>query len=134
MVGTALNNWETGNMVVHPFRLGEAIIEQSKKQHSFRILKGKHLLETALDWKAKIELNPSLKTTYIYGHVGVSDGRVRQILRLAKLHENIQTEILSLPPPESEKAFPGETSPAVDSTFSRKPIGSIRGKIVQILL
>ena len=93
-------------MVVHPFRLGEAVIKQSKKQHSFRILKGKHLLETALDWKAKIELTPSLKTTYISERVGISDGRVRQILRLAKLHKNIQAEILSLPPQKAKKRFP----------------------------
>lgn len=106
VVGTVLNNWEDGNIVVHPFRLGEAVIMESKKQQTFRILKGKHLLETALDWKAKMALNRSVQTGYISECAGVSDGRVRQILRLAKLHENIQAEILSLPPQKAKKRFP----------------------------
>jgi hypothetical protein len=106
VVGTVLKNWEDGNMVVHPFRLGEAVIEQSQKQQNFHIFKRKHLLETALDWKAKMALTPSIKTAYISEKVGVTDGRVRQIFRLTKLHQNIQRAILALPPREAKKRFP----------------------------
>lgn len=106
VVGTVLNNWETGNMVVHPFQLGEAVIEQSKKQQAFRIFKRKHLLETALDWRVKIAANPSIQTASISEGAGVTDGRVRQILRLTKLHQEIQGAILALPPIEAKKRFP----------------------------
>lgn len=106
VVGTVLNNWEISAMIVHPFRLGEAVIEQSKKQLTFHIFKRKHLLETALDWKAKIDANLSIQTASISEMAGITDSRVRQILRLTKLHQDIQKAILALSPNEAKKCFP----------------------------
>jgi len=40
-------------MAVHPFRLGEAIIQRAQKTVRFKVLRKKHLLETAIDWQAK---------------------------------------------------------------------------------
>jgi len=97
IAGTLSNDWADGAMVVHPFTLGEPVIRKTKQVVRFKILKGKHLLETAMDWQAKIDANPHIQKADIARDVGVTARRVRQIMRLLKLHPDIQAEILNGP-------------------------------------
>lgn len=97
IAGTLSNDWADGVMVVHPFTLGEPVIRKAKQAVRFKMLKGKHLLETAIDWQAKIAANPHIKTADVARDALLSTGRVRQVLRLLKLHPKIQVEILGGP-------------------------------------
>ena len=60
-VGLVYQDWSEGSMVVHPFRLGASAIRRAQQRVYFKILEGKHLLETAYDWQAKRALNPIFK-------------------------------------------------------------------------
>ncbi|NBB80145.1 MAG: hypothetical protein GVY36_11985 [Verrucomicrobia bacterium] len=106
IVGILYQDWSEGSMVVHPFRLGVSAIRRAQQRVHFKILKGKHLLETALDWQAKRALNPHIQTAQVAQEVGVSTGRVRQIMRFAGLHPEIQQAILKMQPKKAKERFP----------------------------
>ena len=99
-------DWSDGAMVVHPFKLGDSLIRRSKKAIQFKVLRGKHVLETALAWKSQITTNPHVEPSDIAEAVGLSAIRVRQILRFANLHSDIQEAILGLSPKSARKQFP----------------------------
>lgn len=71
IAGTLSNDWADGVMVVHPFTLGEQVINKAKQAVEFKILKGKHPLETAIDWQAKIAANPHIQTVDVAREAGV---------------------------------------------------------------
>jgi len=106
IVGIISSDWENSSFVVHPFRLGEQILRRTKNAVTFRIQRSKHLLVTALDWGEKIAANPHIQTADVARMAGCSTGRVRQILRLRKLHPDVQRTILELPGKQAMKRFP----------------------------
>jgi hypothetical protein len=106
IVGILSHDWSEGAMVVYPFRLGESVICRAQQRLHFKILKGKHLLETALEWQAKKDANPHIQTAQVAQEVGVSTGRVRQIMRFAGLHPEIQQAILKMQPKKAKERFP----------------------------
>lgn len=109
IAGVLSNDWQEGGMVVHPFTLGATATQPAQKRVTFRILPRKHLLETALDWEAKKAANPHIQTAEIAKEAGISPGRVRQIMRLLKLHADIRAAILKLRPKQAKKCFPERT-------------------------
>lgn len=48
IVGLIHQDWSAGAEVVHPFKLGVVIIREKRKPVKFKVLRNKHLLETAL--------------------------------------------------------------------------------------
>lgn len=104
--GVIANDWAERVAVVHPYRLNEQVLRRRSKAIKFKVLKGKHLLETALDWQAKKAANPYVQAVEIAEAAGLSPCRVRQILRLALLHPNIQKAILQLSPKQAKKRYP----------------------------
>lgn len=98
-------DWSTTGFAVHPFKLDERRLEAGSRWLEFTIYKKRHLLATAVQWRQQLGENPHLGTSVIASQVGVSAMRVRQILRLTKLHPNIQKLILSLPYKEASGSF-----------------------------
>ena len=106
IAGVMHQDWSDGVMVAHPFRLGDALIRRSEKAVRFKVLRGKHVLETALAWKAQMTANPNIQPSDVAEAVGLSAIRVRQILRFANLNPEIQEAILKLSPKQARKRFP----------------------------
>jgi len=100
------NDWLERVAVVQPFKLNEQILKRRPKTLKFKVLEGKHLLETALDWQAKRSANPHIQTVEIAKAAGLSPCRVRQILRFALLHPKIHKAILELKPKQAKIRFP----------------------------
>jgi hypothetical protein len=105
-VGLIHQDWSTGAAVVHPFKLGDAVLRKSRKAIKFKVFRKKHLLETALDWQAKQAANPHIQAVDIAETAGLSVCRVHQILRFARLHPEIREDILKLSPKQAKKRFP----------------------------
>ena len=106
IVGMVHQDWSAGAEVVHPFKLGNAGIREIRKPVKFKVLRNKHLLETALDWEAKRAANPHIQAVDIAKAAGLSPCRVNQILRFARLHPEIKKAILKLNPKKAKKSFP----------------------------
>ena len=106
IAGVMHQDWSDGAMVAHPFRLGDALIRRSEKAVRFKVLRGKHVLETALAWTAQMTANPNIQPSDVAEAVGLSAIRVRQILRFANLNPEIQEAILKLSPKQARKRFP----------------------------
>ena len=104
--GLIHQDWSNGAIVVHPFKLGDSIIRTRRKPIQFKVLRKRHLLETALDWQAKKDANPHIQAVDIAYVAGLSPCRVRQILRFALLHQEIQNTIVELAPKQARKRFP----------------------------
>lgn len=104
--GIVANNWADRVGVVHPFKLNEQFLRKKPKAVKFKVLKGKHLLETALEWQAIKAENPHIQAVEIARATGLSPCRVRQILRLASLHPEIREAILQLSPKQAKKRYP----------------------------
>jgi len=106
IVGPVHHDWSTGAEVVQPFKQGNALIREKRKPVKFKVLRNKHLLETALDWEAKRAANPHIQAVDIAKAAGFSPCRVNQILRFARLHPEIRNAILGLSPRKAKKCFP----------------------------
>jgi len=106
IVGLIHQDWSAGAEVVHPFKLGDVIIREKRGPVKFKVLRNKHLLETALDWEAKRAANPHIQAVDIAKAAGLSPCRVNQILRFVRLHPEIQKAILDLSPRKAKKCFP----------------------------
>lgn len=98
-------DWSTGGFAVHPFKLDECRLEGSSGRVKFTLYKKRHILATTLQWRKQLDENPHLGTRDIASQIGVSVIRIRQILRLSKLHPSIQAYILSLPGKEASPGF-----------------------------
>lgn len=106
IAGVVHQDWSDGAMVAHSFKLGDALNRRSRRAIRFKVLRGKHVLETALAWKAQMTANPHIQTSDVAEAVGLSAIRVRQILRFANLHPEIQDGILNLSSKKARKRFP----------------------------
>lgn len=106
ITGIIGSDWKNSSFVVHPFRFGGHVFTSAKKVVTFRIKRNRHLLVTALDWAEKKAANPHIQTADIARMAGCSTGRVRQIIRLQKLHQDIQRAILALPNKLAVKRYP----------------------------
>jgi len=98
-------DWSTGGFAVHPFKLDECRLEASSGRVKFTLYKKRHILATTLQWRKQLDDNPHLGTRDIASQIGVTAIRIRQILRLSKLHPSIQAHILSLPGKEASRGF-----------------------------
>lgn len=65
-----------------------------------------HLLATAINLKAILAENPHVSSADIAKEVGITAGRIRQILRFTKLHPEIQADILRLSKRAARKHYP----------------------------
>ena len=106
IVGMVHQDWSAGAEVVQPFKLGNSLIREKRKPVKFKVLRNKHLLETALNWEAKRAANPHIQAVEIAKAAGLSPSRVNQILRFARLHPVIRNAILDLSPRKAKKCFP----------------------------
>ena len=61
--------------VVHPFNLNDHVLRRKTKALKFKVLRGQHLLETALDWQAKKAANPHIQAVDIAEAAGLSGSR-----------------------------------------------------------
>lgn len=98
-------DWSVGGFAVHPFKLDERRLEASAGRVKFTLYKKRHILATALHWRQQLDDNPHLGTRDIATQIRVTVIRIRQILRLAKLHPTIQEHILSLPYKQANRSF-----------------------------
>lgn len=103
--GLVGSDWATGGFVVHPFKLDERRLQALHRKVRFSVFKKRHTLATALKWRSLLDANPHLGTEDIANQVGLSGNRVRQILRLLKLHPIIQTVILDTSFKISKRTF-----------------------------
>ena len=106
IVGLIHQDWSVGAEVVHPFNIGDVIIREKRRPVKFKVLRNKHLPETALDWEAKRAANPHIQAVDIAKVAELSPCRVNQILRFARLHPEIRNAILGLSPRKAKKCFP----------------------------
>ncbi len=105
LAGLVGYDWSTGGFAVHPFKLDERRLEASAGRVKFTLYKKRHILATALQWRRQLDDNPHLGTRDIATQIGVTVIRIRQILRLAKLHPSIQEHILSMPCKQANRSF-----------------------------
>lgn len=98
-------DWSTGGFAVAPFKLDERRLEASAGRVKFTVYKKRHILATAVQWRRQLNENPHLTPRGIAAQVGVNVIRVRQILRLCKLHLAVQDLILTLPYKETRRTF-----------------------------
>ncbi len=106
VVGVASSDWEAMSFVVEPFTWREDAIHRIQRRKRFRIDPKKHLLATALEWRKEMASNPHISSADIAKEVGVTAGRVRQILRLTNLHPTIQGDIHALSKSVVRKRYP----------------------------
>ena len=106
VVGVIHQNWSDGAIVAHPFKLSDRLTRSCNKATRFKVLRGKHVLETALAWQAEMIAIPYVQPSDVAEAVGLSAIRVRQILRFAVLHPQIRKAILELRPKQAKKRFP----------------------------
>lgn len=66
----------------------------------------KHLLHTAIKWRAYVAENRMVTSSVIAKYAKVSSGRVRQILRLNNLDEALKDQILSMESSKSKQFYP----------------------------
>lgn len=113
-VGSA--GWARSASVLHPFRGGATMKDRVVHRSRFTVRRNKHLLVTAVEWKQLLADSQSLTTHDIASDIRLSLGRVRQILRLASLHDAIQWTILRDPKPRHWRRFSEEKLRLIVST------------------
>ena len=97
IVGVVSSDWANGSFVIHPFQTGREVMERTANRKRFILDPRKHILATALEWKAVMDGDVSISSAVIGREVGISSGRARQIIRLARLQPQIQNALLAMP-------------------------------------
>lgn len=105
IVGLVGKSWANGAVMVHPFHLNYQRLQNAKTTPKFRILKGKHMLVSILEWKETLSSNTDLYSADIAKQVKLSPIRVRHLLQLVKLRPEIISAILSYQPSRAKKTF-----------------------------
>lgn len=103
IVGLIGQDWKTGAFLAHPFHLERSVPNPSLKLPNFRILKGKHILASVLEWRSILNSHPELHSADIAEQVGLSPIRVRHLLQLIRLNPEIIETILKMPPRKAKK-------------------------------
>ncbi len=104
-IGVVRDAWSQGTLVVHPVRQNleyyneDTFIMESRP-------KEKHVIHLALNWREALKAGLVGSCAEIGQRVGLSDGRVRQIVRMADLHPEIVAFLQSLRSESELKAFP----------------------------
>ena len=80
---------------------------------------GLHVIHLALDWREALKSGLSGSSAAIGEHVGLSSGRVRQVVRLTNLHPKIVAFLQSLRGKATLRAFPERRL----RTISHLPLG-----------
>jgi DNA-binding transcriptional regulator LsrR (DeoR family) len=89
-----LNDWSAPPALISPFRLRWDSFKRLKVAKGLQYDRTKHLLEVAMDWEVQMSHNKGLSSSDIAIQVGLSSGRVRQILSFNRLHKDVQFSIL----------------------------------------
>ena len=89
-----LNDWSVDPILISPFKLRWNSFKRLGLAREFKYDRRKHLLEVAMDWKMQMSHNKGLSSSDIANQVGLSSGRVRQILGLNTLDPEVQSLIL----------------------------------------
>jgi hypothetical protein len=107
IVGVVSSDWANGSFVIHPFQTGREVMERAANRKRFTLDPRKHILATALEWKAVMDGDPYISSGVIAHELKLTPSRIRQILRLTRLHPDIQKRLLEMPLEESLKKFSG---------------------------
>jgi hypothetical protein len=101
-----LNDWSAGPVLISPFTLRWDNLRRLERAGGFRYDQKKHLLEIAIEWKEQMTENKGLSSSDVALQVGLSSGRVRQILGMNALHPDVQSSILELVRTKGRAAVP----------------------------
>ena len=91
-----MDDWSAGRVLLYPYKMGWDSLKRASGVKRFVYDKRKHLLETAREWKAQAAHYKGLSSNDIALQVGLSSSRVRQILRMNNLSDEIQDYILQV--------------------------------------
>lgn len=105
-VAVLQDDWNENAVLLHPGNLRQQLLTQASGIPVFRYDPSKHVLEVAIEWKQQIAMNQHISSADIATQVGLTSGRVRQILRFTNLHLNVQKSILELVRLRGRKAVP----------------------------
>jgi hypothetical protein len=75
VVVVASSDWDERSFIVEPFTYGEDVLRRIQRRKPFRIDRRRHLLATALEWKARMAANPHISSTDIGKEAGITSGR-----------------------------------------------------------
>ncbi|PXA03913.1 hypothetical protein DDZ13_09745 [Coraliomargarita sinensis] len=101
-----LNDWSANPVVISPFQFRWDSFKGLELARGFKYDRKKHLLEVAMEWKVQISQNEGLSSSGIAAQVGLSSGRVRQILGFSTLHSEVQSSILEQVSKKGRAAVP----------------------------
>ena len=104
LIGVVRDSWNQGILAVHPLRhrWGDA------PENTFLMdscPEEKHIIHLALNWREALKAGLVCSCAEIGQRVGLSGGRIRQIVRLANLHPDIVFFLKSLRSEANLKAF-----------------------------
>ena len=104
LIGVVRDSWNQGILAVHPVRRTWG----DYTENTFLMdscPEEKHIIHPALNWRKALQAGLVDSCDEIGQHVGLSDGRVRQIVRLAGLHPKIVRFLYALRGKVALKAF-----------------------------
>ena len=104
LIGVVRDSWNQGILGVHPVRqTWGGYTERTSLMESCP--EEKHIIHLALNWRGALKAGLVDSCTEIGQRVGLSDGRVRQIVRQANLHSEIVAFLQSLRGKPAVRAF-----------------------------
>jgi hypothetical protein len=106
LVGVVSSDWANGSFVVHPFQTDRAVMDRTANRKRFNLDSKKHILATAMEWKAIMDGDVSISSAVVARETGITSGRARQIIRLTRLQPGIQETLLAMPLDKSKAMFP----------------------------
>lgn len=105
-IAVQIDDWEERTILLNPGNIRQALLNDVSGISKFRYDSSKHILQIALEWKQQAINCQRFSSSYIAAQVGLSSGRIRQILRLTNLHPDVQNGILNHVESEGKHAFP----------------------------
>lgn len=102
------DSWFQAPEILFPFRsfsISQDQVAEALSQFQIKRQKNIHVIVFAQRWKALLEENPFLSAKEIAEHQGLSDSRVREIIRLNKLEPSIQAFLENLRNPQQIRFF-----------------------------
>jgi hypothetical protein len=104
-VSVPSGGWNGGVEVLEPFKENQKASWGVSPESVFVIDRKQHLLHTAMRWQAYMAETRMVPSSVIAFHAGVSPGRVRQILKLNRLDQDLKAHILAMDPATANKKY-----------------------------
>ncbi|QYY34823.1 hypothetical protein [Ruficoccus sp. ZRK36] len=95
-VAVIMDDWGEGSVLLSPGSIRRALLKRTSRLPKFRFDSSKHILQISMEWKQQEAEYQTISSSDIAKQVGLSPGRVRQILRLSNLHPAVQAQTLDL--------------------------------------